>query len=120
MGAIRTCCGYFCSMIALIAVPFFIVCIAMEGTQNQFQMYILNTPYKKLNNPVGAGVFPPTLETPNFITYTDVKDWEELEVIPQKMKSMAIAIGINIFMIPFCIWCTKWGNKKAIPQLDDE
>lgn len=49
MGAIRTCCGYFCSMIALIAVPFFAICIAMEGTHNQFQMWILNMPYKTMS-----------------------------------------------------------------------
>ena len=81
MGAIRTCCGYFCAFIAVIAIPFFILCIAMEGTKNQFMMFKLNTPYTKINNPVGEGEQPTDGFYPNndkrFITYDVVNNWAD-------------------------------------------
>ena len=41
-------------------------------------------------------------------------------MLTNKMIAMAIAIGINIVMIPFCILCTSWGNKKQVPEVEDD
>ena len=44
MGAMRKCCGYYCAMIAVVAVFFYGVMIAMEMRKNQFVLYKLQFP----------------------------------------------------------------------------
>ena len=41
MGAIRTCCGYYCAFIMFIGVFFFIITIILELTKNQFTLFKL-------------------------------------------------------------------------------
>lgn len=120
MGAIRTCCGYFCSFIALVAVPFFVICIAMEGTKNQFQMWRLNMPIGKITNAtIPIDILNDPTNVPGFFTQGKAITYQE-DMLTNKMIAMAIAIGINIVMIPFCIWCTSWGNKKQVPEVEDD
>jgi hypothetical protein len=82
MGAIRTCCGWYCSLIALIAIPFFIICIALEAQHNQFMMWRLNMPYMKINGTtsvkeleyqvIGTNATGPAQ---HFITYEKVDEY---------------------------------------------
>lgn len=41
MGALRTCCGLYCSFTALIGIYFFIVLAIMEYRENEYLMQIL-------------------------------------------------------------------------------
>ena len=92
MGAIRTCCGYYCAFIMFIGVFFFILTIILELTKNQFMLYHLQEPDFK------------TEEGQSPIKYVDDNDVEGAKSIAEgkvnnRVISMAIAIGVSVYLV---------------------
>ena len=88
MGAIRTCCGYYCAFIMFIGVFFFILTIILELTKNQFMLYHLQEPEFEHEKDVPV----------KYVGDHGAKEQAE-EKVNNRVISMAIAIGVSYFII---------------------
>jgi hypothetical protein len=96
----RQCCGYYCAMIAVIAIFFYAVIIIMEVRKNQFVMFKLQYPETPEELKEYAGLTAPQVRT---------KMEEEAD---HKILALAIAIGLNVLCAVGCIVQVKVGEKK--------
>lgn len=103
MGPMRKCCGYYCAMIAVVAIFFYGVMIVMELRRNQF---VLN----KLQFPEAIPETGPWSKLPT-MTAPEVKAELEHEA-DEKVTSLAIAIGLNVLCIIGCLVQVKIGEKQ--------
>ena len=96
----RKCCGYYCTMIAFVAMFFFSVIIVMETRYNSFLMY-------KMQFPEGAG------DKNKFFNTTSAYVKEELEKEAKaKITPLLFAIGLNVLCAIGCIVQVKVLNRK--------
>jgi hypothetical protein len=95
----RKCCGYFCSMIAIVAIFFYTVIIVMEKRHNNFLMY-------KMQYPEGekADVYKNS-------TSADVRKAMEEEA-DHKVTALIIAIVLNVLCVIGCMVQVKFLEKK--------
>ena len=89
MGALRTCCGFYCSFVALVGVYFFVVLSVMEyrGNATLTQIY--------------------------------AKDEFEKRVERQEMRGLAFLIlaGIELILVGACFWCGNASmNESAMEE----
>ena len=101
----RKCCGYYCAMIAMVAIFFYGVMIVMEIRRNQFVLYKLQYPEGDHANDT---FFKNTTKT-----VRDAMDHEADE----KVTSLAIAIGLNVACIIGCLVQVKVGEKEEENRL---
>eukprot|EP00347_Sterkiella_histriomuscorum_P001198 403372948 len=108
MGGIRDCCGYYCAFIMFIGVFFFVFTIILELTKNQFMLYHLQEPEfeKHGTDPL------------RYVGAHGAKAQAE-EKVNNRVISMAIAIGINVVCILFCLGCVRIGAKKEAPEEEE-
>lgn len=86
----RKCCGYYCAMIAVVAIFFYSVIIVMESRHNNYLMY-------KMQFPEGA-------EAAKFNGTDSTYVREELEKEAKaKITPLIIAIGLNVLCAVGCI-----------------
>ncbi len=100
MGPMRHCCGYYCAMIAAVAIFFFGVIIVMEIRKNQFVLYKLQYPEGEEATHQFGG------KTTSFVR-TAMNEEADAKVI-----SLAIAIGLNVVCIIGCLVQVKIGEKQ--------
>jgi len=96
----RKCCGYYCSMIAVVAIFFYTVIIVMEKRHNNFLMY-------KMQYPEGEKA----AERFNTSTSDLVKVAMEKEA-DQKITALIIAIGLNVLCVIGCMVQVKMLERK--------
>ena len=96
----RKCCGYYCSMIAVVAIFFYSVVIVMEKRHNNFLMY-------KMQYPEGEAAAVKF----NTSTSGEVKIAMEEEA-DHKITALAIAIGLNVLCVIGCMVQVKLLEKK--------
>jgi hypothetical protein len=88
---LRKCCGYYCAMIAVVAIFFYSVIIVMETRKNNFVMYKMQYPEGLEANVTFFGK-----------DSTYVKEYLEEEA-KAKITPLIIAIGLNIVCVFGCI-----------------
>ena len=106
MGAIRSCCGYYCAFIMFIGIFFFILTIILELTKNQYTLFKLQEFEFELDE-----------KTKNPISWDEAKKQVD-DKVNDRVISMAIAIAINFVCIFFCIGCVRIGAKKEVAEED--
>ena len=107
----RKCCGYYCAMIAVVAIFFYGVMIAMEVRKNQFVMF-------KLQFPEGNTT---ALDPADHWYNLPSKNAEEVRKLAEdeadhKVTSMAIAIGLNVLCIIGCLVQVKLLEKREAAE----
>lgn len=95
----RKCCGYYCAMIAVVAIFFYSVVIVMEARKNNYLMY-------KMQFPEGA-------EAAKFASNSsaEVKVFLEEEA-HNKITPLIIAIGLNVLCVVGCLLQVKLLERK--------
>lgn len=105
MHAMRKCCGYYCAMIAVVGIFFYLVIAVMEYRRNQFVLYKLQFP--------------------------EDKDWSQLnasevttevnKIADSKFIATLIAAGLNVLCVIGCILQVKIGekNEAAIARINE-
>jgi len=96
----RKCCGYYCAMIAVVAIFFYSVIIVMETRKNNFVMYKMQFPEGK----EAIAMFNGTNST-----YVKEKLEEEAQA---KITPLIIAIGLNVVCVLGCLLQVKLLNRK--------
>ncbi|CDW74278.1 UNKNOWN [Stylonychia lemnae] len=102
MGAIRSCCGYYCAFIMFIGIFFFILTIILELTKNQYTLFKLQE-------------FDFEKENGEKVKWDQAKQQAD-DKVNDRVISMAIAIAINFVCIFFCIGCVRIGAKKEVQE----
>lgn len=95
----RKCCGYYCAMIAVVAIFFYTVVIVMETRKNNYLMYKMQ--------------FPEGIEANQFINKTSEEVLVFLEEeAAAKVTPLIIAIGLNVVCALGCIIQVKLLERK--------
>ena len=101
----RKCCGYYCAMIAMVAIFFYGVMIVMEIRRNQFVLYKLQFPEGEHAKEQYGG------NSTAFVRDEMNKEADE------KVVSLAIAMGLNVLCIIGCLVQVKMGEKEEQNRL---
>jgi hypothetical protein len=93
----RKCCGYYCAMVACVALFFYGVIIAMEVRQNQFVMWKMQFP-EGVHGAAYGNIYNATLK---------MKEKAHEKIIP-----LVVVLGLNLLCIAGCLFQVKLLEKK--------
>jgi hypothetical protein len=96
----RKCCGYYCAMIAVVAIFFYAVVIVMEVRKNNYVMY-------KMQFPETAAALEKIKDTNSTYVLQYLEEEADAKVVP-----LIIAIGLNVVCAIGCIVQVKLLEKK--------